>query len=368
MSEFSGIDPDRLLSTIKSLGGDRDQLNTSIGWIKPLFEQHGLSTQPLTNLTRIRAWVEDQLPLLHARHDLTVMSDKPYPGFNGMIQVDEKAVSDNATRIALRLLVEDGGPHPINITPEEYKALKAAAAETGISENLLLSITWQEQQWYQNMDDYGLFGDLMEDTGHVFDWGLEESVVPDKSLGITHMKLATARAVMSREQRQFTVNGKFLGDLSDSQLTKYIEENPGEDIRLSAHYLAQLKQNPYGARTDKQLFLLYAADTPQVRAANALYGDATAPRKNDMHTRAANWDKLHQPLLDSQAWAGLTDAERQAALNRLSVDLPKGQSMQLGLVFDPSEKGVPGSLPGSGPVPPGIPTPTPGPPPVAPKD
>lgn len=144
-----------------------------------------------------------------------------------------------------------------------------------------MSILWQEQQWYQNGDP-GL-GGPQGWFGHVFDWALEGTAKPGKSIGITHMKLATARQVIANDPAAFMTDGRSLNDLSDSQLTKYMEENPNEDIRLSAHYLAQLQQNQHGATTDKDLFLLYAADTQQVRDANSQYGDDTGPRGGASH-------------------------------------------------------------------------------------
>lgn len=364
MSDFSGIDPERLLTTIASLKSDGGRLRASVGWMKSSFDGQGLDTQPLKNLLSICAWVDDQLVMLKRRHDLTLVSDNPYPGFSGMVQIDEREVNDPTIGIALRMLSRSDGVHSINITEEQTQALKAASLETGISENLLFAIVWQEQQWYQNFDS-GM-DSLMADAGRIFDWTLEQTVKPDKSLGITHMKIATARKVMDGARRDFSVNGHFLGDLSDAQLAKYIEENPGEDIRLSAYYLAQIKRNPHGAGSDKQLFLLYAADTPQVRDANAIYGDATAPRGGAIHERAANWDRLQPDVRDAQDWAALSDEQRRAALAALGVDIPTGQKVDLSPVYAPV--GVDTVIQGTGPIPPETPTPTPGPSPTPPKD
>lgn len=256
------------------------------------------------------------------------------------------------------------GVHPINISEEALQAVQAASLETGVSEKLLLAIVWQEQQWYQNIDP-GM-DSLVTGRGRLFDWALEQSIKPDKSLGITHMKIATARKVMDADQGAFRENGQYLGDLSDTQLAKYIEENPGEDIRLSAYYLRQMKLDPHGTGSDKQLFLLYAADTPKVRDANARYGDATAPRGGAIHERAENWDRLKPGLDDAQEWAALSDEQRRAALAALAVDIPKGQKVDLSPVYAPA--GVDTVIEGTGPVPPGTPTPTPGPSPTPPKD
>lgn len=184
------------------------------------------------------------------------------PTIQGLAEVDDPRLArtalarngDNPLAIALRLHATRGDLHPINVGPAQIEAVKRAAAETGVSRKLLLAILWQEQQWYQNFDS-DLQGPIPF-IGRVLNWALRETGVrPDKSLGITHMKLETAREVMNAYPREFTsADGKFLGDLDDSQLAKYIEENPNESVRLSAYYLARLGENPYGAGSDKQLF------------------------------------------------------------------------------------------------------------------
>ncbi|GAA1892366.1 hypothetical protein [Streptantibioticus ferralitis] len=264
--------------------------------------------------------------------------------------------------IALRLSSGPDGLHPLNVSPTQLDAIRRASQDTGISEQLLMSIVWQEQQWYQNSDP-SLDGPEAW-FGHIFDWALQQSAKPDKSLGITHMKIPTARQVIANDPAAFTVDGTYLGDLSDAQLTKYVEENPNEDIRLSAHYLAQMKQNSHGAVTDKQLFLLYAADTPQMRDANAQYGDDTAPRGGDIHARAEHWDQLQPHLQDAGAWGSLTDAQRQQALSQLASQTPAGHHIGLDPLYAPPGAITTGD--GSGPPQPGTPSPSPGPSPTPP--
>lgn len=224
--------------------------------------------------------------------------------------------------IALRLHATRGSLHRINVGPSQLDAVDRAVAETKISKRLLLAILWQEQQWYQKKWDSDLSGPIPF-LGRLFNWTLRETLVPDKSLGITHMKLDTVREVMHTYEDKFKfADGRILGDLSDSQLSKYIEERPNEAIRLSAYYLKRLRSNPYGAETDKQLFLLYAADTEQVRDANAEFGDSTEERDNAIGQRARNWDELQAPLDDALAWDALTKAQQQQALEWLEAHLP----------------------------------------------
>ncbi|MEU6867025.1 hypothetical protein ABZ924_27850 [Streptomyces sp. NPDC046876] len=169
---------------------------------------------------------------------------------------------------------------------------------------------------------------------------MQQSLKPDKSLGITHMKSDTARAVMENHRGAFTLpDGTFLGGLSDAELTKYIEENPDENIRMSASHLSDLKQNPYGADTDKQLFTLYAADTPGVRELNEQYGDESGSRAHDIKTRGENWDRLEPHLNDAMAWHALTDEQQE------------GGGPHTGTGTGPAEPGTPSPSPGPAPRP-----------------
>ncbi|KAB7850230.1 hypothetical protein [Streptomyces mobaraensis] len=276
--------------------------------------------------------------------------------------VKEALVPGSPLNVALRLANGPGGLHPVNVGAAQLAAVDRAARETGMSKTLLLAILWQEQQWYQNHDKDP--NSLLGRFGRVFDWSLEETIKPDKSLGITHMKLKTAREVIRNHDKDFTVGGQRLSDLSDAQLTKYIEENPNEDIRLSAYLLQDLKKNPYGARTDKHLFLLYAADTPQVREANERYGDDTDSRGGAIRHRASNWDKLQPHLTDAQRWESFTDEQRAQALKQLESQTPKGHHFDLGPLFDTGGRTT-GT--GSGEPKPGTPSPEPGPAPTPPK-
>ncbi len=132
------------------------------------------------------------------------------------------------------------------------------------------------------------------------------------------MKPDTAREVMGHNREAFTLtDGTFLGDLDDAQLTKYIEENPDENIRMSAYHLLRMQEEPYGARTDKQLFTLYAADTQEVRELNEQYGDESGNRAFDIKTRGENWDRLEPHLDDAMAWHALTDEQRATAVRQL---------------------------------------------------
>ncbi|MEV8533014.1 hypothetical protein [Streptomyces sp. NPDC051211] len=265
--------------------------------------------------------------------------------------------------IALALAGGTDGLHPINVSPMQIAAVNRAAAETGISRKLLLAVLWQEQQWYQNFSP-GLGGPLTQ-AGRIFNWALQQSIKPDKSLGITHIKPETARATMREYRESFTLpDGTFLGDLSDAQLTKYIEENPNEDIRLSAFHLKQLSEQPYGAETDKQRFVLYAADTPDVREKNEQHGDESGARGGDIKVRGENWDRLEPHLDDAMAWHALTEEQRATAIRQLESQTPGGHHVSVGPIYD--DGAGPHTGTGTGAPEPGTPSPSPGPAPTPP--
>ncbi|MFJ9695551.1 hypothetical protein [Kitasatospora sp. NPDC101183] len=284
-----------------------------------------------------------------------------------------------ALAVALRLQggAGGGGLHGINVPQPLIEAARMASAETGVSLDLILAVLWQEQQWYQNFEP-DLNGPLTA-AGREADWAAEETFKPTKSLGITHMKLATARSVIDASPGDFPD----LDGLTDSQLARHIEQHPDEDVRLSAHYLKQLRNDPHGATTDKELFMLYAADTQQVRDSNARYGDDSSQRGGSIKSRADNWDHLQQSLRDADAWNGLPESERRKALDTLAAQTPYDRKVDLNPLY--SGAGVSSSTYGTGPLPPDraqfpptptpqspvrpeptVPAPRPGPPPIPP--
>ncbi|KUL24489.1 hypothetical protein [Streptomyces regalis] len=276
-----------------------------------------------------------------------------------------QALDENSPlAIALRLQYLDG-VHHINVSRTQLDAVDRASAETGMSKKLLLAILWQEQQWWQN-HDRDLEGPLPW-FGGFFDWSLRETLKPDKSLGITHMKLETVRETLRSNNMSFrTADGGFVSELSDSQLTKYIEQNPNEAIRLSAFHVKGLRdKDEYGAGTDKQLFTLYAADTQDVREKNETYGDDSAHRGGDIKTRGENWDRIEPHIDDALAWDALSDTERARAIDQIESQTPAGHHVGLDPIYDTDGSG--GGT-GTGRPEPGTPSPSPNPPPTPPKE
>ncbi|WP_410636181.1 hypothetical protein [Amycolatopsis sp. cmx-4-83] len=237
---------------------------------------------------------------------------------------------DSASDIANRLKNRPDDVHEVNISPDLLDEVRKISKETGISEGLLMAILWQEEQWYQQWEKNG--GPVTE-LGHVLNEEVQ-GVKPDKSLGITHVKLDAAREVIGKNPAAFTEDGQYLGDLTDAELVQRIEQDRNLDVKLSGYYLAELKKNPYGAETDKQLFILYATgDDPATRANNHEFGDATAPRQNDIRPRAENWDRLQPRLADAADWASVSEPERQRALSGLAYETHVGEKVDLHPVY-----------------------------------
>ncbi|MFI8421668.1 hypothetical protein [Streptomyces sp. NPDC085479] len=280
----------------------------------------------------------------------------------GDAKLAEAALQPNSPlAIALRLTGGLDGLHPINVPPNVLSAVNLASAETGISRKLLLSILWQEQQWYQNHNP-SLRGPLTE-FGRFFDWSLTLGPKPDKSLGITHMKTDTAREVVENYRDKFRLeDGRYLADLSDHELAALIEHQPELDVRLSAYLLMDLQQNQHGAQTDKQLFTLYAADTPEVREKNEQYGDESEHRGGDIKARGRNWDAIEPHLDDAMAWEALTDEERLEAIRHLESQTPAGHHVSLETLYRSGQT----TGTGTGEPEPGTPSPSPGPAPTPP--
>ncbi|GHJ24693.1 MULTISPECIES: hypothetical protein [Streptomyces] len=268
---------------------------------------------------------------------------------------------DSPLALALRLNQGRGDIHPINVSQSQLRAVENAARETGISKKLLLSILWQEQQWYQNIDP-GLNGPASW-VGRFTNQIFQETIKPDKSLGITHIKPDTARQVLRAHPEQFTHNGAPLSRMDDSQLSRYIEEHPNDAIRMSAYHLRDLRANGYGGGTDKALFTLYAADTPDVREKNEAYGDESDMRGGDIKARGRNWDRISPYIDDAMAWERLTEKERAAAVRQLEAQTPAGHHISLDPIY---AAGGPTTGTGTGAPKPGTPAPSPGPSPTPP--
>lgn len=200
------------------------------------------------------------------------------------------------------------------------------------------------------------------EVGRIFDWVLQQTIDPGKSLGIAHMKLATAREVAQRFDLK-AGDGTPLAQLSDASLAKYIEQYPQEDLRLAAYYLKELRENPLGSGTDEDLFLLYSANTDQVREFNQRYGADTSHRSGDILARILSWQQAAPVFQAAAEWEALASDERESALRQLAATVPSNQTLVLNFPWPPPP-GVQTSIQGTGPIPRGVPSPEPGPSPT----
>ncbi|MCX2971071.1 MULTISPECIES: hypothetical protein [Streptomyces] len=237
--------------------------------------------------------------------------------------------------IAMRLSGGLDGLHSINVPPHVLASVDRAATETGISRRLLLAILWQEQQWYQNFNP-SLKGPVAS-FGRFFNWTLAETLKPDKSLGITHIKLDTAREVLETYKEVFVLpNGNYVKEFDDAELAKYIEVNPGEAVRMSAYHLLDIrKDSSYGAEGDKELLILYAADTPAVRESNEMYGEDSDERGGAIKPRGKAYDDILPHIDDAILWNNLSERERQNALQQLEDQLESGERAAIDPIFGP---------------------------------
>ncbi|MCX5293793.1 MULTISPECIES: hypothetical protein [unclassified Streptomyces] len=67
---FSGINPENLLGTIKSLESGSKTLHESKNAYSSRFQKFGLDTGALTEIGKIASWVDDELPMLRRRQAL----------------------------------------------------------------------------------------------------------------------------------------------------------------------------------------------------------------------------------------------------------------------------------------------------------
>ncbi|MGH8884603.1 MAG: hypothetical protein ACRDYX_05415 [Egibacteraceae bacterium] len=234
----------------------------------------------------------------------------------GVVLTTDEAVNAARERIALDIARQllQYQDHPVNLSPELVQYAREVARQVGISEQLMLMILWQEQQWYQNADPAG----PVDEFGQFFNWSLRElGIRPDKSLGVAHMKVSTLRDLI-RTHHLTDVNGRDLNSYSDDELAKWLEVDQRSAIYLAGLYLKDL-QHKQGDWSDKQTFYLYASDSDQVREGNRKFGDATEGRQNEIYERGKNWDRVMPAIDAALEWERLSPEERRRALETLAA-------------------------------------------------
>ncbi|MFJ3778452.1 hypothetical protein ACIPX0_42910 [Streptomyces sp. NPDC090075] len=130
---FSGIDPDKLKGTIDSVRRDQETLQDRASYYKAQLAYYGIGTQELADVLRVASWAQDELPMLKRRYHLAMnMDDDPYPGFKGMVQIDEGKVSRSANAAAAKAAkraTELAKKDPEDLSPEEFDELNELFAQ-----------------------------------------------------------------------------------------------------------------------------------------------------------------------------------------------------------------------------------------------
>ncbi|MFE5397334.1 hypothetical protein ACFQ9U_22605 [Streptomyces sp. NPDC056568] len=87
---FSGINPDNLMRSIKTLEGGSKSLHSARTAYLARFHKFGLETQPLSEIGKIANWVDDELPMLRRRQALA-----------SAMELDQKGLKQGAAMVRL---------------------------------------------------------------------------------------------------------------------------------------------------------------------------------------------------------------------------------------------------------------------------
>ena len=130
---FSGIDPEKLKGTIDSVRRDQETLRDRASYYKTQLAYWGVGVQELADILKVASWAQGELPMLKRRYHLALnMDNDPYPGFAGMVQINEAQVSraaNTAATKAAKRAAELAKKDPEDLSPEEFDELDALFAE-----------------------------------------------------------------------------------------------------------------------------------------------------------------------------------------------------------------------------------------------
>ncbi|MEU6687615.1 hypothetical protein [Streptomyces sp. NPDC046832] len=108
--DFSGINPENLLRTIKSLESGTGRLREAQRSYVSRFRKLGLETSDLTDIGKVVGWVDDELPMLRRRQALAAAMELDREGIRKggtMVQVREPVATISEARGAGRKLAQD---------------------------------------------------------------------------------------------------------------------------------------------------------------------------------------------------------------------------------------------------------------------
>ncbi|MPY30727.1 hypothetical protein FNH09_05175 [Streptomyces adustus] len=172
---FSGIDPDALKGTIDSVRRDQDTLQSRAAYYRTRLAYYGIGDTELGDVLKVAAWARDELPMLKRRHHLAMrMENDPYPGFEGVVRIDEARVTRAANAVAARdakRATELAKKNPQDLSPQEFDELNALLAanydEYPFAEKLVGALgakktlrLWSDLSGLGHPDGYGQTSDF----------------------------------------------------------------------------------------------------------------------------------------------------------------------------------------------------------------
>ncbi|WP_433891014.1 hypothetical protein [Streptomyces sp. CA-111067] len=96
-NDFSGIDPLALHTMMASFSTDKETLHGAYNSYFYRFSEYGLDTQPLSGLSSVALWMDDQLPGLKRRYSLAMGLERG-GDFKHVVQVPEPVISTTEAR------------------------------------------------------------------------------------------------------------------------------------------------------------------------------------------------------------------------------------------------------------------------------
>ena len=136
---FSGINPENLMRTIKDLeSGSKTLHGVKSGYLSR-FQRHGLDTSNLTEIAKIAGWVDDELPMLRRRQALAAAMELDQGGFKAkakaMVQLREPIPTVGEAREGGKRLAEEvdkaGELDPSKAGPEFHRVAEELAKHKG---------------------------------------------------------------------------------------------------------------------------------------------------------------------------------------------------------------------------------------------
>jgi hypothetical protein len=124
---FSGIDPDALKGTIDATRRDQETLQDRAAYYKTQLAYYGVGAEELQDVLHVANWARDELPMLKRRYHLAMnMDNDPFPGFKGMVRINEAKVTRAANAAAAKdakRATELAKKDPEDLSPEEFDEL-----------------------------------------------------------------------------------------------------------------------------------------------------------------------------------------------------------------------------------------------------